>query len=98
MCCKKTHNGAAASVKLSGGENSHLRGGRKMASHSSRLGTRFQFSRVLFIVPEGYLVRVAIADAKIEFKQLSDCLICKESIITFTFLRLTLKDTLKENF
>ena len=56
-----------------------------MASHSSRLGTRFQFSCVLFIVHEGYLVRVAIADAKIEFKQLSDCLICKESIITFHF-------------
>ena len=85
VCCKKTHSGAAASVKLSGGENSHLRGGRKMASHSSRLGTRFQCSRVLFIMHEGYLVRAAVADAKIEFKQLSDCLICKESITTFHF-------------
>ena len=50
VCCKKAHNGAAASVKLSGGENSHLRGGRKMASHSSRLGMKFQFSRILFIM------------------------------------------------
>ena len=56
-----------------------------MASHSSHLGTRFQCSRVLFIMHEGYLVRAAVADAKIEFKQLSDCLICKESITTFHF-------------